>query len=172
MKVTERALSGITPYPNNPRNIPEAAIAQVARSIEAFGFRQPIVVDPDGVIIVGHTRYLAAHQLGLKKIPAHVMEVTDEQARAYRIADNRLGELSEWDNAALVEELEALEGLFDTTLTGFDMGELQAMLPPHNDAIVAGADDQGQLDVHKGNPVKCPHCGEEFVPTVMGRATK
>lgn len=116
MKIVERALSGISPYPNNPRNIPEAAVAHVARSIKEFGFRQPIVVDTDGVIIAGHTRYLAAQSLGIKKAPVRVMDdATDEQARAYRVADNRLGELSEWDHAALVEELESLEGLLDTT---------------------------------------------------------
>ena len=80
MKIVERALSGISPYPNNPRNIPEAAVAHVARSIKEFGFRQPIVVDTDGVIIAGHTRYLAAQPLGIKKAPVHVMDdATDEQ---------------------------------------------------------------------------------------------
>ena len=92
-------------------------------------------------------------------------DATDEQARAYRVADNRLGELSEWDHAALVEELESLEGLLDTTLTGFDVGELQAMLHPPDDAIAAGVEEQGQLDKRLGNdPVRCPNCDQLFVP--------
>ena len=153
MKITERPLSGIKPYSNNPRNIPEAAVVKVARSIKEFGFRQPLVVDVDGVIIVGHTRYLAAKTLGIKRVPVHVMDATDEHVRAYRIADNRLGEISNWDDAALVEELESLDGMLDTTLTGFDMGDLQAMLSPTEDAAPDGEDS---ADEYTDPPVSHP----------------
>ena len=153
MKITERALSGIKPYSNNPRNIPEAAVVKVARSIKEFGFRQPLVVDVDGVIIVGHTRYLAAKTLGIKRVPVHVMDATDEHVRAYRIADNRLGEISNWDDAALVEELESLDGMLDTTLTGFDMGELQAMLSPTEDAAPDGEDSADEYTDPPADPI-------------------
>ena len=153
MKITERALSGIKPYSNNPRNIPEAAVVKVARSIKEFGFRQPLVVDVDGVIIVGHTRYLAAKTLGIKRVPVHVMDATDEHVRAYRIADNRLGEISNWDDAALVEELESLDGMLDTTLTGFDMGELQAMLSPTEDAAPDGEDSADECTDPPADPI-------------------
>jgi len=88
MEIELRPLVEIKPYEKNPR-LNDAAVEAVARSIREFGFRQPIVVDADGVIVVGQTRYKAAQQLGLKQVPVHAArELTPEQARAYRIADN------------------------------------------------------------------------------------
>lgn len=108
MKVEFRKLSEIKPYENNPRHN-DSAVDAVAESIREFGFRQPIVVDKDGVIIVGHTRYKAALKLGLEQVPVHVAtDLTPEQARAYRIADNRSSELSDWNYELLAIELEAL----------------------------------------------------------------
>jgi ParB-like chromosome segregation protein Spo0J len=89
MKVQEFPLDSIIPYARNPRRGP--AIEKVASSIKEFGFRQPIVVDPERVIIAGHTRYEAAKRLGLKTAPVHVAEgLTRAQVKAYRIADNRV----------------------------------------------------------------------------------
>ena len=86
MKVEHRPIEGIKPYEGNPRRN-EAAVDAVAESIRQFGFRQPIVVDEDGVIVVGHTRYKAAFKLGLKTVPVHVAEgLTPEQLRAYRLS--------------------------------------------------------------------------------------
>lgn len=94
MKISLRPLASITPYDRNPRNN-DAAVDAVAASIRQFGFRKPIVVDADGVIICGHTCFRAAEQLGLAKVPVHVArELTPDQVRAYRIADNRTGELA------------------------------------------------------------------------------
>ena len=88
MKVEQRAISTIRPYEANPR-VNDPAVDAVARSIEEFGFRQPIVVDEEGVIVVGHTRLKAAAKLGLAMVPVHVAkDLTPEQRRAYRIADN------------------------------------------------------------------------------------
>jgi ParB-like chromosome segregation protein Spo0J len=88
VKITLQAPDAITPYDRNPR-INDNAVDAVARSIEEFGFRQPVVVDEDNVIIVGHTRWKAATKLGLERIPVHVAEgLTPEKAKAYRIADN------------------------------------------------------------------------------------
>ena len=96
MKIELRKLSEIKPYPGNPR-VNDAAVAAVAASIREFGFRQPIVVDEDGVIIVGHTRWKAARKLGLETVPVHVaMGLTPAQVKAYRLADNKTGELSDW----------------------------------------------------------------------------
>src|SRR5205807_8860050 len=98
MHVEERPISSIRPYENNPRHN-DAAVGAVAASIQQFGFRQPIVVDEDGVIIVGHTRYKAAVQLGLEAVPVHVaVGLTPAQAKAYRIADNQAATLSHWDD--------------------------------------------------------------------------
>ena len=88
MKVIDKKLAEITPYAQNPRKNDEA-VDKVAASIQEFGFKQPIVVDKDGIIIVGHTRYKAAQKLGLETVPVLVADdLTDEQAKAYRLADN------------------------------------------------------------------------------------
>lgn len=88
-------LAEIQPYNRNPRIIPQAAVDAVARSIQAFGFRAPIVVDANGVILAGHTRYKAAQQLGLEVVPVvWQSDITDIQARGYRIADNRVAEIA------------------------------------------------------------------------------
>src|SRR5262249_59708224 len=97
MHVELRPLASIKPYEKNPR-MNDAAVDAVAASIRSFGFRQPVVVDEQDVIIVGHTRYKAALKLGLAEVPVHVARgLTPEQARAYRIADNQTATLSQWD---------------------------------------------------------------------------
>ncbi len=101
MKVELVEITKVIPYARNPRKN-EGAVAKVAASIKEFGFRQPIVVAPDMVVIVGHTRLLAAQQLGFKQVPVHIAEgLTDVQIKAYRIADNRTNEEAEWDNELL-----------------------------------------------------------------------
>ena len=101
MLVEERPIDSIRPYENNPR-VNDPAVDAVAASIRQFGFRQPIVVDEDGVIIVGHTRYKAALKLGWQEVPVHVaVGLTPAQARAYRIADNQTATLSTWDGDKL-----------------------------------------------------------------------
>ena len=89
MKIEMRPIVKIFPYEKNPRKN-DKAVKFVANSITQFGFRQPIVVDKDGVIIVGHTRWKAAKELGISEVPVHVADLTPEQARAYRIADNKI----------------------------------------------------------------------------------
>src|SRR6187402_2248211 len=109
MKIELRKLSELKPYLDNPRQN-DAAVEAVAKSIREFGFRQPIVVDADDVIVVGHTRFKAAQQLGLEKVPVHVAkDLTPEQARAYRIADNQTATLSSWDFELLPVELSELQ---------------------------------------------------------------
>jgi ParB-like chromosome segregation protein Spo0J len=104
----------------------------VAASIREFGFRQPIVVDADGVIICGHTRYKAALKLGLDKVPVHVAkDLTPEQIKAYRIADNKTASLATWNYDLLPIELGALkEANYDLALLGFDPDELAKLLDP------------------------------------------
>jgi DNA modification methylase len=129
MKVEMWSITKITPYENNPRCNDEAVDA-VAESIRAFGFRQPIVVDESGVIIVGHTRYKAALKLGLDKVPVHVARgLSPAQVKAYRIADNQTTTLSNWDDDRLLQELLELQGMdFDLNLTGFSPDELTQLL--------------------------------------------
>ena len=111
----------IRPYDRNPRNN-EASVPRVAASIREFGFLQPIVCDRDGVILAGHTRYAAARSLGLTKVPVLYAEgLTPEQARAYRLADNKAGEESLWLEDVLSAELEALDGApFEMADFGFE----------------------------------------------------
>src|SRR5467141_4495425 len=103
MQVELRPISSIRPYENNPR-INDAAVDAVAASIKEFGFRQPIVVDEQGVIIVGHTRYKAALKLGLDKVPVHVATgLTPAQIKAYRLADNQTANLATWNEELLLQ---------------------------------------------------------------------
>lgn len=114
------APDAVKPYPHNPRNN-QAAIASVTQSIKAYGFQQPIVVDKAHTVIAGHTRLQAAQQLGLKEIPVMIADhLSEQQAKAYRIADNRTHEFSEWDSTLLNIELEGLGELY----TGFDPFDL------------------------------------------------
>ena len=131
-------ITRITPYARNARQIPQQAIDKVASSLREFSFRQPIVVDAQGVIICGHTRLLAAQKLGMREVPVHVAaNLTPTQVRAYRLLDNRSHEESTWDSDLLAFEL-----------TGFDTGELEELLnlsqstagPTDDDAVPEMAD--------------------------------
>ena len=155
-KIILMALSVITPYENNPRNN-EEAVEKVANSIKEFGFNQPIVVDKDNVIIVGHTRYLAAQQLELEKVPVIVAEnLSEEQARAYRLADNKTGELAGWDFEKLALELEQIES-FDMGEFGFESHDLGGEIGDFFENAPTSNSNE-----HKPKTVTCPHCGEEF----------
>ena len=131
MRIEMWPVDRVQPYDKNPR-INDDAVDAVAASIREFGFRQPIVVDSEGVIIVGHTRWKAAKKLGLSEVPVHVAtDLTAEQIRAYRIADNRLAELADWNYDLLPIELTQLgEAGFDLDLLGFDQDELTKILNP------------------------------------------
>ena len=129
MDVIDLPLGQIIPYARNPRRN-EKAVATVAASIAEFGWRQPIVVDEHMVVLAGHTRLEAARQLGLETAPVHIAKgLTEAQARAFRIMDNRSSENAEWDNALLGLELgDLLEAEFDLGLTGFSDEELTALM--------------------------------------------
>ncbi|CUH39330.1 Modification methylase DpnIIB [Jannaschia seosinensis] len=129
MDIIELPIGQIIPYARNPRRN-EKAVAAVAASIAEFGWRQPIVVDDQMVVLAGHTRLLAARQLELETVPVHVAAgLTDAQARAFRIMDNRSSENAEWDKELLNLELgDLLEANFDLGLTGFTDDELTALM--------------------------------------------
>lgn len=114
----------ITPYENNPR-YNDNAVSSVAESIKEFGFKVPIVVDKNGVIITGHTRYKASKLLGLKEVPTIVAEdLSDAKAKAFRIADNKTAEKSNWDYDKLYEELKFIDDTEDMLKFGFTTDEL------------------------------------------------
>jgi DNA modification methylase len=154
MHVTLRDIATIKPYAHNPRHN-DHAVAAVAASIREFGFRQPIVVDEEGVIVVGSTRYKAALQLGLQAVPVHVATgLTPAQVKAYRIADNKTAELADWDHELLVQELAALQQLdVDLDLTGFSNQELQELF--HADSA-PGLTDPDEIPEPPDDPVTRP----------------
>lgn len=137
MEIVEIDINEIKPYEKNPR-LNDSAIEKVAESIKNYGFKQPIVLDANFVIIVGHTRYKAAKKLGLKTVPCIIAnDLTEKQARAYRIADNKVADYSIFDNKLLLEELDDLNEEF----TGFTIGELTEM----------DLDDINKSDILEGN---------------------
>lgn len=121
MKIIELKTDSLKEYENNPRHN-EAAVDKVAASIKEFGFKVPIVIDKDNVIIAGHTRLKAAKSLGLDTVPCIIADdLTEEQVKAFRIADNKTSEFAEWDFAKLEEELAELQDVdFDMSAFGFD----------------------------------------------------
>ena len=129
MQIELRSIDEIKPYPGNPRQNDQAVDA-VARSLQEFGFRQPIVIDNDSVIVVGHTRYKAALQLGLAQVPVHVAkDLSPAQAKAYRIADNQTATIAEWNFDLLPIELSALKEMqFDLSALGFGDEELAQLM--------------------------------------------
>ena len=129
MLIELRSINSIRPYPNNPR-VNDAAVDSVAASIKEFGFAQPIVVDGEGVIIVGHTRLKAALKLGLEQVPVVVAShLSPDQVRAYRIADNKTAEIAEWNYDLLPIELSELqEANYDLGLLGFNAEELAKLM--------------------------------------------
>lgn len=118
MQIYDKPLGWLTPYENNPRNNDEA-VEPVANSISEFGFKVPIVATSDGEIINGHTRWKAAKKLKLKTVPVIIADdLTEEQVRAFRLADNKVAEIAQWDIELLLDEIENI-GNVDMTLFGF-----------------------------------------------------
>jgi len=143
MNVELRPTGQIKPYKRNPRNN-DKAVAAVAESISQYGFRQPIVVDSDGVIVCGHTRWKASQKLGLTEVPVHVAtDLTPEQIKAYRIADNKTADLATWDLELLPLELAELQALdVDLALLGFSAEELGKLL---NGGVTEGQCDPDDI---------------------------
>ncbi len=141
MKITEKKLADIIPYENNPRKNQDA-VQYVANSIKEFGFKVPIIIDKDNVIVAGHTRALAAEELGMDKVPCVVADdLNEEQIKAFRIADNKVAERATQDNDALKLELDDLSDLFDMTDFGFGDFELTILTgdfepEPYDDELI------------------------------------
>jgi site-specific DNA-methyltransferase (adenine-specific) len=159
----------IVPYDNNPRRIPQSAVDAVAHSIELFGWKQPIVVDEKNVIIVGHTRRLAAIQLGYTHVPVHVAHLSPEKVKEYRLVDNKTGEMTGWDYDALVLELREFEQpLLEAFFPDIDIEIAQVSQSVPTDDDVKWAEEkinkvsQAAEDSLHLTTVVCPDCGYEF----------
>ena len=151
MEIIMKGLGDIHPYEKNPRKNDDA-VQYVAESIKEFGFKVPIVIDHDGVIVAGHTRYKAAKQLGLESVPCIVADdLTEEQIKAYRLADNKVSEKAGWDFALLEEELQLLD--FDMEAFGFT---------DHEEVDISDFFEDAEQKEKEPKKIQCPHCGEWF----------
>ena len=152
MVVKEIAITELHEYENNPRNN-DGAVDAVAESIREFGFKVPIVIDENNVIIAGHTRLKAAYKLGLETVPCVVAdELTPEQVKAFRLADNKVGEFAEWDYAKLNEEHEKIANI--------DMERFGFIEQEEHD--IEGFFEDAEPKEKEREKVQCPDCGEWF----------
>jgi ParB family transcriptional regulator, chromosome partitioning protein len=151
MNIKQLPLSDIKPYDKNPRR--KKNINKVMQSIKDFGFQQPIVTDTSGTIIVGHSRYIAAQELKLQTVPVVIANLSPEKAKAYRIADNKTNEDSEWDYGLLHQEFtDMLDLNMDLEITGFDNNELE-------DFLTFDKEEPGEkIKTEK----TCPQCGTKL----------
>lgn len=166
-KYVEKKLDEIIPYENNPR-INDEAVEFVKNSIMKFGFRNPIIVDKYGVIVCGHTRYKAAKELGLETVKCIVADdLTPEQIAAYRLADNKTAEMSQWDPEKLDSELEGIQDI-DMTDFGFDLDDVGNDVDDSEDigeffeAAPESEPQEKEAPAKRTKTVTCPHCGEKF----------
>lgn len=154
MEVIDIRIADIIPYENNPRKN-EEAIEKVAASIRDFGFKVPIVVDKNNVIVAGHTRLKAAEMLGLETVPViRADDLNDEQIKAFRLADNKTSEFAEWDFSKLEEELAEISEI-DMSEYGFEELEEKTISEE-------APEDFQEYDEELETTHKCPKCGYEW----------
>lgn len=153
MEIKMVKIDDLKPYENNPR-FNDDAVQYVAKSIKEFGFKVPMVIDKNNVIVAGHTRYKASMELGLKEVPCIVADdLTEEQIKAFRLADNKVSEQASWNYDLLDLELDDI-----LELNMEDFGFLK-----HEDVDLDDFfEDNNVIKDEKKNIIKCPHCGEEF----------
>lgn len=168
-KVERVSPEELIPYQNNPKEHPESQIDKIASSIKNYGFVQPIVVDEENEIIIGHGRLQAAKKLEKDEVPIiRADHLSEAEIKALRIADNKVAE-SGWDDELLGTELEQLKEIegFDEELSGFSQDDIDQKIKENNlNFGPAGPEDQSQLDEKQKEleEVECPDCGTEFVP--------
>ena len=153
MEIVYKKLEDLKPYENNPR-FNDEAVQYVAKSIEDFGFKVPLVIDKNGTIVAGHTRYKASLELGLKEVPCIIADDLDEeQIKAFRLVDNKVSEKATWNYDLLDEELKNLD--IDLTLYGLEEME---------DVDIDSFFEDGTKPEHKEKKetVVCPYCKKEF----------
>lgn len=160
LKVEQWKTENVIPYKNNPRHN-DQAVESVAESIKQFGFQQPIVIDTDGVVIVGHTRLKAAKKLGLKTVPVIVADnLSEEKAKAYRLADNKTGELAGWNFELLDIELEELKELSDIDMTDFGFFDSSNISDEDLEQWLEDEKEPKEEQEENKETLICPKCGE------------
>lgn len=156
LAVVYTEIQRLLPYPRNARTHSKRQIRQIADSIGAFGFTNPVLVDRSATIVAGHGRVEAAKLLGMKRVPTICLKsLNEDQIRAYVLADNKLGERAGWDNAILAIELQHLTSIdlgFDVALTGFEIGEIDLILQESR----AEEQDEEPVEISKGPAITKP----------------
>lgn len=148
MEIVNKKVDDLIPYENNPR-FNDDAVEFVANSIKEFGFKVPIVIDKNNVIVAGHTRYKASMELGLEEVPCIVADdLTDEQVKAFRLADNKVGEKSNWDYELLTDELKEI---LDINMKDFGFLDTDIDIEWDNDVDKV-------LDKEEKKQYECPYC--------------
>ena len=156
MNIQQIPINDLKPYPQNAKKHPSEQVEHIANSIREFGFQQPIVVDKDNVVVIGHGRLLAAKKLNMDSVPCvRADDLTDEQIKALRLADNKTNE-SEWDFDLLDMELESID--IDMSEFNFNLDDGSTFDESQLDELFADAPEKEK----KPKMIKCPHCGEEF----------
>lgn len=139
IKIIYKPIDKIIPYENNPR-LNDEAVEPVANSIKQFGFKVPIIIDSSNIIVAGHTRLKAAKQLGMDKVPCIIADdLTEEQIRAFRLVDNKVSELADWDYEKLEEELANINSI-DMNIFDFDMSEINDIVEHLDEDIVCDSE--------------------------------
>ena len=162
MKIITKKINEIKPYEKNPRKNDEA-VEYVANSIKEFGFKIPIIISKDNIIVAGHTRYKASKKLGLNEVPCIVADdLTDEQIKAFRLADNKVSEFAKWDNEMLEEEIKKLD--IDVASFGFVEKMADDMFPEEDETdLMDFFSDEIEREEKEPKKVTCPFCGSEDV---------
>lgn len=178
MEIKMVKLSDIKPYENNPRQN-DQAVEPVAESIKQFGFKVPMVLDKDNIIVTGHTRYKAAMKLGLKEVPViYADDLTEEQVKKFRLVDNKTSEFAGWDFPKLEEELAELDFSdfdFDFHIEDENLTDYFTASPadnPNENTSSEGVYYENNPDIDYGSgtqeveykKIQCPHCGQWFTP--------
>tara|TARA_R110000744_G_scaffold5660_1_gene20090 strand:+ start:753 stop:1256 length:504 start_codon:yes stop_codon:yes gene_type:complete len=161
VNIIELEIDEIKPYKDNPR-VNKDAITVVKNSLSKFGWQQPLVLDKNNEIVVGHTRYYAAIELGMKKIPCLIADdLNDEKIKAYRIMDNKSSEYASWNYGLLTKEMQDIleSGGLDLTFTGFSNNEIDNMI---DDINVELEDESSVARMDELNLITCPDCGHKF----------
>lgn len=149
------SINDIKPYKNNPR-INEEAIPYVMNSIKEFGFKNPIILDKNNIIVAGHTRLESAKRLEMKEVPViYADDLTEEQIKAFRLADNKVAEKSMWDYSKLDEEF---ENILDIDMSMFDF-EVNTDNINLDDFFKENTKEEKKEEI---KTIICPHCGEKF----------
>lgn len=153
-------INKLIPYARNPRNN-DAAVDKVAASIKEFGFQSPIIIDKENVVIAGHTRLLAAKKLGLKEVPILIADkLTPQQVKAYRIADNKTADYSEFDNELLILEIqELIDAEYNIDLTGFDNVDIELLF---KEIEIEEEIKESEFDENIETKYECPKCGYKW----------